>query len=196
MAFKPPKLVVPAEGVAITTDELIAQLRAEPEDYPAESAQRRALEQAINAATQWCESYTRTTIVLSEWVFAADAFDSAGMRIPLWPNLSVLSVEYTDPAGADQTLAPESYILDEYSVTPVLHPVDAWPATKDTPNAVRVAVQVGYENGNAVPASIKGALLMLAAHLVENASATAPVTMAEVPMGVKSLLEPYRVEWQ
>jgi hypothetical protein len=77
-----------------------------------------------------------------------------------------------------------------------------WPEIQDTVNPVIVTAVVGYTNGESpdtypFPAPIKSALNLIIANLYENRQqdqvGTTRISFNSLPMGVYSLLQPYRL---
>ena len=84
--------------------------------------------------------------------------------------------------------------------TPWLELVDgeAWPATDERQDAVRVRAQLGYASAAVVPSAIKSAMLLLIAHWYMHRTEVVVgngVTAVEVPSGASLLLGPYRL-WE
>ena len=107
---------------------------------------------------------------------------------------SLTSVEYYDADNVLQTLAGAELIVETSGAYVWIDPaLGSLPVTYDRPNAVRVTYQAGWPDAEAVPASIKAAISMLAATWYEHRedfSASASVT--RVPFGVNELIAPYR----
>lgn len=96
------------------------------------------------------------------WELLLDRFPEAEIRLPLGPVASVTSVAYTDPDGAEHTMAAEGYILDNAEgfggwIVPTT--VTLWPATLPAVNAVRVR----FVAGTGTPDAIKQSLLAMVA---------------------------------
>ena len=110
--------------------------------------------------------------------------------VPLGPVSSLISVSYKDANGDNQSVSGLRYDLDA-------QPLKIWPA-RDTswpeiycePGAVKVTFECGYEE---LPADLRAAVLLLVGHLYENREAVADNKLAELPMGVATILERYRV---
>lgn len=96
------------------------------------------------------------------WELSLDAFPEAELQLPLGPVVSVESVTFADPAGAEATVSPTDYVLD---ATPTflgwIVPVAAfaWPETMAVINAVRVR----FVAGRGTPAAVKAAILDMVA---------------------------------
>lgn len=122
-----------------------------------------------------------------------------GGRIDLpFPTLQAVdSVQYTDPAGALQTLAPSQYVVDNASEPGALTPAPGtyWPATQNVTNAVRIRYTAGYGDAAAVPAALKAWILMRVGAMYENREEIVVgqrVASIDLPF-VDRLLDPYRI---
>ncbi|MBX2809501.1 MAG: hypothetical protein KTR20_12825 [Cellvibrionaceae bacterium] len=202
--MKKPKIVSRETLLPVSVKEFIFQLRASDEDYPLLSLERLLLEERIKAACQWVENYTGQTLIGSELVFSFNRFPAAGafFEVMVHPAISVLSIDYDDIQGQPQSLALADLDIDLASTQLIIHAPDGWPASQQVFNAVRVRVQAGlvYTSAqnivvNELPSNLKMAILLLATHYHEQASAVAPITLEEIPMGVTSLCNPERLHW-
>lgn len=96
------------------------------------------------------------------WELVLDRFPMAEIRLPLGPVASVASVAFTDPAGADQTVAAENFALDNaetFGGWIVPRAGFSWPATMATINAVRVR----FVAGTGTPEGVRQAILDMVA---------------------------------
>jgi uncharacterized phiE125 gp8 family phage protein len=155
----------------------------------------------VATATAWVDGkdgWLGRAIGTQTWDYVLDGFPvgagpkGGGIRIPLPPLQSVVSVEYVDPdTGLEAALEDGAdYETDAYSEPGWIMPSSAgWPTTMNTINSVRIRFIAGYV---AVPASIKHAVLLMVGHLYENREATTIDKPSELPMGVEALLIPYR----
>jgi len=151
----------------------------------------------ITAARQLVEEETWRALVTQTWDYVADDWPAGdAIRLPRPPIQSVTSITYLDDAGATQTMAAANYIVDTYQGRVVLAEGAEWPDGELYPaSAVRVRYVAGYGAASTVPAPIKAAMLLLVGHLYENREAVASgagVASAELPLGVRALLAPYR----
>lgn len=111
------------------------------------------------------------------------------LYLPKPPLRGVTSVTYEDVNGASQPIA--SFRIDTThepgSIEP-LYPLP-WPVSRDGPASVTVVYDCGYANADAVPASLKHAILLIATQLYEHAE---PVEIKGVST-LDRLCRPYRV---
>jgi uncharacterized phiE125 gp8 family phage protein len=95
------------------------------------------------------------------WEVVLDAFP-AEIRLPLGPVASVTSVKFTDTEGAEGTVDPGNFEIDNVSTFEgwvVPHAGFTWPATMLTINAVRVR----FVAGTGAPDGVKQAILDMVA---------------------------------
>jgi uncharacterized phiE125 gp8 family phage protein len=137
----------------------------------------------------WSQSRSATT----QWNY------SQQIKLFAPPLLSVLSVKYTDPNGAVQTLDPSTYIVDSDSEPARLFPVAGgiWPPALFVPNAVQIEFLAGHNTnlslGAPIPSGIGIAILMLVAGYYENREAQAPGAFSEIPNHIQQILWSHRV---
>ena len=149
------------------------------------------LEATTKAVRQWCEGYLESSIgpQLREW--KVDCL-SGMLEIPYGPVSAIESIAYVDEAGVSQLFV--DYIADGGRVVPVT----VWPRVRRQPGAVTIRYYAGYDlPGDSpqtwpLPEAVKSAMLLLIGHLYENRESTSATKLEEIPMGVASLLEPYR----
>lgn len=130
-----------------------------------------------------------------QWQFECDSFPAV-FRVPAWPVLSVESVGYFDPAGAWQVVAPADYTVIRPGYPALVYPRagTSWPATSPEPGSVRLLLTLGHATNRAsIPADIRGAVKMLAAHWYRNPEAYSDRTQIEVPLGCSAVLAKYSV---
>lgn len=151
----------------------------------------------ITAARQLVEEETWRALVTQTWDYVADEWPAGdSIALPRPPLQSVTSITYIDEDGVTQTMPAADYIVDTYQHRVVLAEDAEWPSADLYPTAaVRVRYVAGYGAASAVPGPIKAAMLLLIGHLFENREAVASgagVASAELPLGVRALLAPYR----
>jgi len=146
----------------------------------------------IAAAIDAIEGPSGIGIALSPqtWRLSYDHFPCE-IIVPLGPVTAVTSVSYTDRNGSPQTVPSLRFDLDE-------SPLRIWPA-RDTswpeiycePGAVKITFVCGYPE---LPQDLRWAILLLVGHFYQNREAvTYDLKAMDLPMGVSSILERYRV---
>lgn len=166
--------------------ELLRHLKDEGAD-----ANRQAEVQAfLGAAHAHAQHLTGKSLGTQTLELALDAFPDAGILLPGLPVASITSVKYLDPTGTEQTLSAPAYVLDNYgSQEHWLLPAfgTAWPATIDSPNAVKVRYQAGDVAALQNWPAVRNALLLHVAALDMNRD------NAEPPPAVAALLNTEKV---
>lgn len=112
------------------------------------------------------------------------------IALPLAPVQSITSITYKDAEGNPQTFGAANYFLSgDKNWQPQVHLAynASWPSTRDEPDAVTIRAVYGYA---VVPKPIKHAIVLLTAHQFENREPLGD-EMAELPFGVRALLEPF-----
>jgi uncharacterized phiE125 gp8 family phage protein len=152
----------------------------------------------IKAAREFCEEYLDRTLVHTQWAMRADRFPWE-FELPRPPmaqagTTTATVVTYTLETQQTATLSTAEYRVDREATPGVIRTTYAgtWPGHLYDENAVSVTWWAGYgADGTSVPAGIRSAILMMVSHLYEHRTAVAP-SMAEVPLGVKALLDTHR----
>lgn len=184
----PPVRTVPPASAPVTLAEAKLHCRVDGDD---EDTLITAL---ISAATSHLDGWSGVLgrcIVSQTWRQDLGAFPDGDIRLP-FPDVSAVTVAYTDTAGATQTLAGSAYHLTADAVSSFLTLADgaSWPDTSARPDAVHITMTVGFP---AVPEAIKAAILLHVGHLYENREASViGVSVAELPLAHDALVSPYR----
>jgi len=125
------------------------------------------------------------------WQVTLDSFSPA-VSLP-HPVLRVVSINYVDAAGQDQTLPLSAVRLVRQQYATLLKPArgQIWPATLQDDEAVRITVESGYgDDPDATPADLK---LYILAKLVEQYDPAAGGERETVQTSyLDSMLDPYR----
>lgn len=123
------------------------------------------------------------------WRLSLDRFPCE-IIIPLGPVTEITSITYTAEDGTSQPVATWRADLDSQPcrIWPARDTV--WPSTRCEPGAVEVTFECGFAE---VPWDLKTAIMMIGGHLYANREATTELSMMDLPMGVDSILDRYRV---
>ncbi|HBH37615.1 MAG TPA: hypothetical protein DDX06_04440 [Curvibacter sp.] len=177
-------ITAPNLAALIPMVELLRHLKDESADANRQAEVQAFLAAAHAHAQHHCgKSFGSQTLEL-----ALDAFPEGGILLPGLPVASITSVKYLDETGAEQTLDGAAYSLDNYdSQEHWLLPTGDWPATIDSPNAVKVRYQAGETAHLQHWASVRNALLLHVAALDMNRD------NAEPPPAVAALLNTEKV---
>lgn len=151
----------------VSAQEIVTHARIEVGDENA-----TVLPTLIAAARRHAEEYLQAAFLEQTWQWALDDFCDAELcKVPRPPLISVSSIVYIDIAGASITLPTTDYKVDTISQPGRIVPAygKEWPSTRDEINAVVVTFKAGFgTQPSAVPADIRLAIMMAAAHYFWN----------------------------
>lgn len=180
------KRITAAAVGAVTLAEVRADLRLDTTDSDA------LIADLIADVTDAAERKLGRALITQTWEAVLDAFPDGPVKLPAPPVQSIVSVTYTDTAGAQQSLTAPAWLLDKDAEPGWLFPGygTTWPETRAIPNAVRIRLTVGYGDTPAsVPGSIKRWIRAHVAQLFNNPEAGAE-GLQPMPL-VDRLLDPY-----
>lgn len=187
-AQTPIRTVAPAE-TPVTLAEVKAHLRVDSTDE--DSLHQVYLDAAVAHLDGWSGHLGRC-MVTQTWRQDFSDFPAGDeLHLP-FPDVSSVSVAYTDNNGDAQTLATSVYELVQGPRGSMLVLADnaTWPNTDELTDAVQVAMVAGYGGASAVPSALKAAILLHVGSLNETRqmdSAGYTPTMA-----YEALVGPYR----
>lgn len=176
-------LATPPDTFPVTLEEAKQHLRILGDD---EDGYIKAL---LGAATEVAQSITGRQLEPATYDLHLNTFPRGAIEIPRPPLVSVESISYIDPNGEEQEVTGFEADTVNGTVGPSYN--SYWPATRATPNAVRVRFVAGYPTGE-TPFSIRCAILLLVAGLYENRESETPEKM-HTNEAVGRLLWPHRV---
>lgn len=208
------QLVTPPTDYPITLDQAKAHLNVVDADDDDK------ITQAIAAATQALDGpfgWLGRAIMPQTWDYFRDSFPGTttnewggcgwtasncgcattstcgGIELPLPPLVSVDAVYYADPDNPSSylTLDAAEYAVDNAGYVGWVQPVDGWPSTATSINAVKIRFTAGFAT---VPADILQAIYMLTRDWYDQpGSYVVGVGLAECPRAVDALINGYRV---
>jgi uncharacterized phiE125 gp8 family phage protein len=179
------------ESEPVTVAELKAHLRITADD------EDDLLSGLIVAAREFVEISAGCQIVAATWDMSMDRFPCHAhpiqyaygqIDLPRFPVSEVESITYYDTDGEVQTLSSDQYQVDGQARSPRIcpAPLTVWPVTQiGRINAVVVRFVAGYET---IPERLKVTIKLLAGHLYEHREATITGSLAEIPLGLRTLL--------
>lgn len=152
------------------------------------------LDMYARAARQQVENDTGLCLIDQTWLQLHESFEG---EIALYksPKAAVQSLKYIDTNGAEQTLATDQYTVGERFGLARVCPSygNSWPSIRKGLGAVSIEYTAGYgADGNAVPAPIKQAIMVMTEHLYENRGIATPVALTEIPASYDALISPYQ----
>lgn len=181
-------VTVPPSAEPVLLPTLKAHLRV---DHPDEDA---LIGTYIAAARTRVEAFTRRRLITQDVTWRRDGF-CAGLRLPVAPVQSVLSITYLSSAGSTETMDSADYRLAAAAQPAVIVPAygKVWPVTQPVADAVGVSLRVGYgASGADVPADLVMAVFLLAAHYYAyREPVMSGAAAAELPESVSALLVPH-----
>jgi len=131
----------------------------------------------IRAATEAAEEFMDRTLAPTTLALVMDRFPYGGIRLPRSsPLISIVSFDYVDENGADQSLAvsPADYTLVEGGpISPSwLYPLPdaSWPSTRYQQNAVTITYQAGYATNAEIPPRFLTGIELMVAELYKQRS--------------------------
>lgn len=147
------QLVTDATAWPVTLAEALAQVRMDGVLLQTGSPEEDLLEDYIAAATDQVERYLHRAMTVRTYDLFAEGFPACAFRLPIGRAGSVVSITYTDPDDAEQTMEAADYNLspDGWSVA------GDWPAGTD--------VRVRFTTAADVPATVRVEILRLVARL-------------------------------
>jgi uncharacterized phiE125 gp8 family phage protein len=124
--------------------------------------------------------------VISQW------HDASGEALPVAPVSAIVEVVISDRFGTDVLVPLTSYRLEPDALRPILRPMGTLLPTIPGGGLARIRVLAGFGPDWAdIPADLRQATMMLAAHFYEYRHDTA-LGPGCMPFGVTSLIERYR----
>jgi uncharacterized phiE125 gp8 family phage protein len=169
----------------VTTADLKAHLRVDHSD------EDTLIEALRDAAIEHVENYCNIRLGDVTAVLYVDRFPGT-LEVPVGPVVSVDEINYNTTTATTATLSTSNYYVDlirKPARISFLNP----PSVADyTHNGVQVSITVGYAEAN-VPKAIVHALRLLVGHWYENRRQVINTTANEIPIGIHSLLNPYRI---
>lgn len=142
------------------------------------------------------DGWLARALLTQTWDYLLDGFPAV-IWMPLAPVASITHVKYLDTTGVEQTLDASMYRTDLVTLPPRICPANGqvWPSTYNVSNAVTVRAVYGYgAEGTDVPAPIRLALRIMAAHFFEHREPVLTGTIAEeLPLHLRQMLVTYRM---
>lgn len=152
----------------------------------------------ISAARSWLEQYTGRALFEQTWTYTLEAAPCAAAAIflPKAPAISVTSVKSYSVTDVATTFSNANYFVDLVGQPAriLLHDGIDWPTGLRLYNGVVVEYKAGYgTEPEDVPADLRQAIALLAAHWYQNREGASDRGLTDIPFGVKALADPYRL---
>jgi uncharacterized phiE125 gp8 family phage protein len=170
-------------STVISTADLKTHLRVTHSDEDG------LIEAYRTSACQFIEAYCNTRLTSQSVYYYADGF-SAIIELPIGPIISVDAVQYqADKDGAKLTLDSSTYYVEKARNPAIIKLITSPSVDADDPTPVRITATTGYTS---TPEALVQAVRFLVAHYYEHRQAAEAATIKEVPLGLYSILNPYR----
>lgn len=184
------KLITAPTLDPVTLAEAKARLRV------THSAEDALITDLIKSATILFEEETESKVMPQVWERTVDNFPDA-IQLDTYPVTGVVTLKYTDANNVEQTLASNSYLLDNSSdrssswIVPAYG--YAWPSTYSGINGVRVRFNAGYANAAAVPYPIKQWIMLQVGNWYANRESVNVGNIVSKLDYVDNLIKPFRL---
>jgi len=185
------RLITAPTGEPVTLAELKSHLRVTTDEEDG------GLTLILSAAREYVEGQTGRALITQTRCATLNEFPPFGAAIVFGrvPLAGVVAVKYLDGDLEERTLSPSAYYVDTLgepgSIS--LRPGQSWPAAGIAANAVRIEYTCG-QAVESVSATLKQAVLFLAAHFFENG---VPVNIGnivnDIPFTLNALIWSNRV---
>ena len=177
---------------ALPVDAFKAHLR-QGTGFAEEGVQAGVLEGFLRAALAAIEARTGKVLIARQMALVLNDWrDATGQALPVAPVTALGPVVLVDRGGAETVVAPALYRLEQDMQRPRLMPVGTLLPMLPSGGSVRITMQAGMAADWAgLPADLRQAVLLLAAHYYEYRDETA-LAAGCMPFGVTSLIERYR----
>lgn len=184
-------VTAPAAAPVISVDEIKAQVRQDLSDEDV------LIAGLANAASEAVQRLTGKALVTQGWDWRIARPDGR-LTLPLSPVQAITSLAYCDPADVVQALDVNDFYFVSSDDVAILEPKSAaaWPAMSDRPDALTVSFTAGFGAASTIPADLRQAALMLAAHWYENRAAASARSLSNVPSGVDYLISLHKAWWK
>lgn len=183
------KLIEAPDIEPLTIDEVKEHLRVDNDDDDT------LIESLITTARMMVEEYTALQLLPSTWELYLDSFPNE-ILINKTPIQEISSLKYYDSSNVLTTLDANLYDVDIIGQPARVKSVStsSFPCSYIRLNSVVCNFIAGYEDAASIPAPLKQAMLMIIGHLFEHREDVAiGVSVNEMPMASKYLMNPYRV---
>lgn len=147
------------------------------------------------AAYGLVETYTNRSLLTCTWTARFDRL-YCHIELPRAPVTAITSIKYYDLDNVQQTLSTSIYTTDLHAEPPRIDLAydQSYPDTYSRSNAVEILYTAGYATLITMPFELQTAIKMLTSHMFDRRTATTIYTLHDLPMGIRALCLPYRIE--
>ncbi|MBS0124243.1 head-tail connector protein [Thetidibacter halocola] len=177
---------------ALPVDALKQHLRL-GSGFAEDDVQDAVLASFLRAAMAAVEARCSSVLIARRFVLTVHVWrDGEGQVLPVAPVSAIADVTIVDAYGVETVISPARYRLQKDSFTPRLRPVGMSLPTIPSGGSAEIRFDAGYGPAfDDVPADLRQAVLLLAAHYYEYRDETA-LSQGCMPFGVTALLQRYR----
>lgn len=150
----------------------------------------------LKTARELGQGLARRAFVTQTLELVIEDWPSDGiLKLPRPPLQSVTSVKYLDSDEVEHTVSANDYVVDARSEPGRVIFKNIPSAALSKSGAIAVRFVAGYGAATAVPAVFVQGVLLSVAHWYENREAAMPMTLTDIPLGVKPLFLSDRGSW-
>ena len=198
-------VVSPVTTYPISLDEARVHCRVEPYGSPLEHPDDAYIQGLIGSAAEFIEQYLRRSVSTKTIEVYINEF-SQKIELPFLPVQSVESIVYRNKDDVLVTLADDIYRLKSYADSAKLNLIMNKSYPQDVSSeegSITITIVTGYTDGQSpdtfpTPKPIKAAMYLIIGDLYENRQedvlGNTRISFNSLPMGVKNLIQPYRLE--
>ncbi len=150
-------MINPPTTEPLSLEEAKSKLKAEEEEDS-------TINSLIVQAREWCEDYQGKKYITQTLEAYLDEFPTSDIEFTFCSPIQVIeSIKYIDAEGSENTVEPNSYILDDVSFVNkiVLAKNKKWPTVAlQTVNGVKIRFVAGYGDIDTVPETVKWAMIL------------------------------------
>jgi uncharacterized phiE125 gp8 family phage protein len=183
-------MTAPPAAEPVSVDDVKAHLRIDGSDEDV------LLASLLLTSRLHIETALSLALITQSWTFRLDSWPPGReIELPLTPLRSVDEVRVKDASGTANVVSPESYLVDLASRPARLVWNNITPPLPQLPaNGIEIDITAGFgTTGDSVPAPLKHAILLLAAHWYEHRDPNEiGAEGARIPDAVSSLINPFR----
>lgn len=198
MTYPAPGMLLTRTVAAATAPVTVAEVKADLRiEHALEDAKIADLIATATAMAGAPDGITGKSLVTETWALSVPRADSYGrICLPVTPVQSITTITYFDADNAPQSLTVgDFYLYGNEDSAYIELKEGSWPTVYNRRDAVTVTFVTGYGAAAAVPANIRQAIRLMAAHWYEHRVSVAERALFEVPMGAAMLLGASRKGW-
>ena len=178
-------LITPPTADPVTLAEVKNHLRITHTD------EDTLITEYLLAAVAVVEHRGQIAMLTQTWRLTFDCLPRDVVELPRAPVTAIATVTVKDTDGVRQSVDPSAYEFAP-GTTGRLRPIAAWPAPGIQTGGVEIDFTAGYGAAADVPADLKQAVKLIAAHFYEARENVSEASLKLVPQAADALIAPYR----